>query len=78
MAPVTREPWPAHVVAALTPDYWTSCSAGNWPVPPVDPETLIRVESNTPALTLAGEFDPITPLAEAHGVSAGLPHAIVV
>jgi pimeloyl-ACP methyl ester carboxylesterase len=74
----TQEAWPEAVVAALTPDYWTSCVAGDWPVPPVDPVLLTQVQSDVPTLILLGEFDPISSRAEAGRAAAGLSNARIV
>lgn len=75
---VTTEDWPQAVVAALTPDYYTSCQAGDWPVPPVEPWTLAQVRSDVPTLILLGAFDPITSLREAERAAAGLPNGRIV
>jgi pimeloyl-ACP methyl ester carboxylesterase len=43
-----------------------------WPRGPVDPDLHAPLKLSTPALLLAGEFDPITPPAYARDVAAGL------
>jgi len=43
-----------------------------WPKGPVDPDLHAPLQLSTPALLLAGEFDPITPPEYASEVAAGL------
>jgi len=50
----------------------------HWPAAAVPPAFKSPVRSNAPALLLSGEFDPVTPPANAERVAAGLPASLHV
>jgi pimeloyl-ACP methyl ester carboxylesterase len=57
-------------------DFPRACAS--WRMRPVDPVFRIPVTSAIPTLLLAGQYDPITSLADARRVARTLGHATVV
>jgi pimeloyl-ACP methyl ester carboxylesterase len=47
-----------------------------WPATPVSPEFKTPLQSDTPVLLLSGEFDPVTPPANAEQVAKTLAHSL--